>query len=186
MKLIKNVGIMVLALAFGFTLACNSYEIDKANKLVDATNSLIETANKNSDDAGTKLGDMNSKLGAVEEEEQLDALRTQAKEIIPLLEKARDGYKDASAKFDEASKLKLPEKYKEYLSAKAQELKKRAESIDASIGQPKAMQEIKSPEEYQPKAQAVLDKMQAAVKEADDFKAKADKIYQENKSLFKE
>ncbi|MEW6127199.1 MAG: hypothetical protein AB1757_09180 [Acidobacteriota bacterium] len=186
MNLMKRSALTPFMLAFAFTLACNSYEIDKANKLVDATNVLIETANKNADEAGTKLGDMNSKVGAVEEEDQLEALRAQAKEIIPLMEKARDGYKDAAAKFDEASKLKLPEKYKEYLSAKAQELKKRADSTDAAIGQPKAMQEIKSPEEYQPKAQAVVDKMQAASKEADDFKAKAEKIYQENKALFKE
>ena len=144
MKLIKPVVLTVLILAFGFTVACNSYEIDKANKLVDSTNSILDAANKSADEAGKQLGDMNTKLGTVEEEAELEALKTQAKTIVPLIEKARDGYKDAAAKFEEASKLKLPEKYAEYLSDRAQELKKRAEATDAAIGQPKAMQEIKS------------------------------------------
>jgi hypothetical protein len=186
MKLIKPVVLTLLICAFGFTVACNSYEIEKSNSLLDSTNSILDTANKNADEAAKQLGDINSKLGAVEEEAELEAVQAQAKTIIPLMEKSRDGYKDAAAKFEEASKLKLPEKYAEYLVARAQELKKRAESMDAAIGQPKAMQEIKSPEEYQPKAQAVVAKMQVALKEADDFKAKADKIHQENKSLFKD
>jgi hypothetical protein len=120
-----------------------------------------------------------------EDEETWTKWQTEAKGIIADLEKARDGYTDAGTKFLEASKLKLQDKFKEYLDAKGQEMKKRGEMADALIGEPRALIDSTNPHDFQTKATESIKKVQSLKKEADDLEAKADKIYKENQSMFK-
>ena len=110
----------------------------------------------------------------------------EAKAIIANLEKARDGYTDAGNKFLEASKLKLQDKFKEYLDAKGQEMKKRGEMTGALIAEPQALIDSNNHTDYEKKASDATAKFQGLKKEADDLESKANKIYEENKSLFKQ
>lgn len=176
----------LLALALGFATACNMYETDKANKLVDAANVSIKDANDKAQSGGTKLQTFESDVSQIEDEQGLEKVRAEAKTIIADLEKARDGYKDAGNKFTEASKLKLQDKFKEYLDAKGKEMTKRGEMVDTLIGEPKALIDSSNHEEYQKKAAEVATKYQSLKKEADDLEAKAVKIYEENKAIFKQ
>jgi len=176
----------LLALALGFAAACNMYETDKANKLVDAANASIKDANDKAQSGTTKLQAFESEVSQIEDEQGLEKTRTEAKAIIADLEKARDGYADAGKKFTEASKLKLQDKFKEYLDAKGKEMTKRGEMTDALIGEPKALIDSNNHEDYQKKSADATTKYQSLKKEADDLEAKAMKIYEENKSLFKQ
>src|ERR1051326_7841714 len=123
----------MLALALGFAAACNFYETGKANKLVDAANAAIKDANDQSQKGTSQLEAMQSSVPQIEDEQGLEKARATAKEIITSLEKARDGYTEAGNKFLEASKLKLQDKFKEYLDFKGKEMKKRGERTAALI-----------------------------------------------------
>jgi F0F1-type ATP synthase membrane subunit b/b' len=172
----------VLTLALGFAAACNMYETDKANKLVDAANASIKDANDKANTGTTKLQEMETAVPQIEDEQELEKWRTEAKAIIANLEKARDGYTDAGNKFTEASKLKLQDKFKEYLDFKGKEMKKRGEMTDALIGEPRALIDG----DYQKKVADVTTKFQSLKKEAEDLESKADKILEENKAMFKQ
>ena len=176
----------LLALGLGFAAACNMWETDKANKLVDAANASIKDANDKAQSSGTKLQAFESEVAQIEDEQGLEKVRAEAKALIADLEKARDGYKDAGSKFTEASKLKLQDKFKEYLDFKGKEMKKRGEMTDAMIAEPRALIDSANMADYQKKAEAATTKVQSLKKEADDLESKADKIFEENKALFKQ
>jgi hypothetical protein len=178
--------IVVLALALGFASACKFYETDKANKLVDAANASIKDANDKTQSGTGKLDQLEAAIPQIEDEEALAKWRTEAKAIITDLEKARDGYTDAGNKFLEASKLKLQDKFKEYLDAKGQEMKKRGEQTNALIAKPQALIDSANLEDYQKRAAEASTKYDSLKKEADDLMNKADKIFEENKAMFKQ
>jgi hypothetical protein len=177
---------LMLALALVAAAACKFYETDKANKLVDAANVSIKDANDKSQSGNSKLDQLDDAVPKIEDEDGLTKWRAEAKAIIADLEKARDGYTDAGNKFLEASKLKLQDKFKDYLDAKGQEMKKRGEMSSTLIGVPQALVDSNNREEYQQKSREALTKFQNLKKEADDLEAKANKIMEENKAIFKQ
>src|ERR1044072_9211663 len=101
------------------------------------------------------------------------------------LEKARDGYKEAGSKFEEASKLDVKDKFKDYLSVKSKEMNKRSELTSALMREPKALIDSKGPDEYKKKVNQVVAKVTTLKKDAEELAGKADKIFEENKDLFK-
>ena len=182
---VRAVGLIcALALVLGLA-GCKFYDTDKANKLVDAANVSIKDANDKADKGTNKLQEMETAAMQAEDQETWTKWQTEAKGIIGDLEKARDSYTDAGNKFLEASKLKLQDKFKEYLDAKGQEMKKRGEMADALIGEPRALIDSTNPQDFQTKATDAIKKVQDLKKQADDLEAKADKIYKENESMFK-
>jgi hypothetical protein len=182
---VKAVGLIcVLALVVGLA-GCKFYETDKANKLVDAANASIKDANDRADKGTNKLQELETGALQAEDQETWTKWQTEAKGIIADLEKARDSYTDAGSKFLEASKLKLQDKFKEYLDAKGNEMKKRGEMAAALIGEPQALIDSSNPDDFKAKATEAIKKVQSLKKEADDLEAKADKIYKENESMFK-
>ncbi len=181
----RKLFILITAVCLVFTAACNMYEIDKANKLVDEANKSINEANAGINGSTEKLVAMENAVQRIRSDEDLEAQQSVAKGIITTLEQTRDQYKNAGDKFESASKLKLPEKFKEYLDSKAKEMKKRGEVADAMIGEPQALINSDGKADYEQKVETVVAKFKSLKKEADDLEAKADKIYEENKSLFK-
>src|SRR2546423_15675912 len=164
----RRLGLLtLLALALVGATACKIYETDKANKLVDAANASIKDANDKTQSGTSKLVEMEAAVPKIEDEDGLTKWRTEAKTIIADLEKARDGYTEAGNKFLEASKLKLQDKFKEYLDAKGQEMKKRGELTDALIAEPRALIDTNKREDYQKKPEAVTTRVQGLRKEAD-------------------
>ncbi len=181
----RKLFILATAFCLAFSAACNMYEIDKANKLVDEANKSINEANEGINSSSAKLVEMEKAVERIHSDEELEAQRGVAKGIITTLEKTRDQYKNAGEKFESASKVKLPEKFKEYLEYKAKEMKKRGEVADAMIGEPQALINSDGKEDYDKAVEAVVVKFKSLKQEADDLEAKADKIFEENKSLFK-
>jgi uncharacterized protein YoxC len=178
--------ICMLALTLGFAVACNMYETDKANKLVDAANTSIKDANDKMDKGTTTLQQVETAVPQIEDQEGLDKARAMAKDSIASLEKARDGYTDAGSKFADASKLKLQDKFKEYLDLKGQEMKKRGEMVAALLGEPQALLSSDNREAYEKTAADVTAKVQSIKKDVDALEAKANKIYEDNKAIFKQ
>ena len=164
---------MALLLLVAAVLACSSGdETEKANKLGDEGNAAVEEGKKSFADAEDKKQKMLQTKVA-----ELAEARTLAKEAIAAYDKAEDKCKEAAKKYDEASKMKISDKFKEY--------NKRAELVEASKGTPQALIDSESRSSFITRAQANNEKVAALAKEADDLAGQAKKLEADNPNMFK-
>src|SRR4051812_26884531 len=134
----KNPLTMFLAFAvmIAAVLACSGggNETDKANKMVDEGNAAVQEAKKSISEAEQLKQKM-----LTTDVSHLDEARTTAKEAIAAYDKAEAKCKEAASKYDDASRLKLNDKFKEYLTLKVKEYNKRAEMVTTAKGVPQAL-----------------------------------------------
>ncbi len=172
---------LALFLLVAAVLACSSGdETEKANKLGDEGNAAVAEGKKffqEADDKKQKMLQTNVS--------ELAEARTLAKEAIAAYDKAEDKCKEAAKKYDEASKLKISDKFKEYLELKAKEYNKRAELVETSKGTPQALLDSENRSSFITRAQANNEKVAQLAKEAEDLAAQATKIEKDNPNMFK-
>jgi hypothetical protein len=175
---------MILLAAAGCSLLSDfGYQTEKANKLVLAANAALE-------DSRDRLSKNNPSLNEIDQASQaktmsdFERLRSLAKETLPDIEKATQGYTDAAGKLDEASKLKLRDKYKEYLEVRGQAVRKGGELIETMAGMLAALVESNSPDDYQNRAAKLAQRIYELKKESEDLTAKANDIHEQNKEVF--
>ncbi len=173
---------VAFALLITAVLACSSggNDTEKANKLVDEGNASVQDAKKDITDAESLKQKMLSM-----DVSQLDEARSTAKEAIAAYEKAEAKCKEAASKYDEASRMKLNDKFKEYLALKVKEYNKRAEMVAMAKGVPQALIDSESRAGWINKANDVNTKVDKLRQEADDLGAQADKIQKDNPDIFK-
>ena len=179
-----STAVTALLLLVAAVLAC-SYgdETAKANKLVDEGNAAVQEVKKSSGEAETAKDKMLHTN--VSKRSGLAEARTIAKEVIADYDKAEDKCKEASKKFDEASKLKIKDKFKEYLVLKVKEFQKRAELFETAKGVPQALIDSESRSSFGSRAKATNEKVDQLTKEADDLSAQADKLQKDNPDIVK-
>jgi len=119
-------ALLALLLALGLAAACTQTE--QANKLVDEMNALTQGGGELAQKAIARSKEMQEKDFAEEREE----VRSLGREVSSLFGRARDQYRQAADKAEEASRLKVDAWFSEYLSLKAQQLRKVAEVYDLS------------------------------------------------------
>lgn len=185
MKTNRNIasGLLAALVLVSVILACKgttSDETEKANKLVDEGNAAIAEGKKILNEAEDKKNTMLHTNVA-----QLGEARTLANEAIRDYDQAEEKCKDAAAKYDEASKLKTDDKFKEYLSLKVKEYNKRAEMVEAMKATPQALIDSQTRAAFVSRANAANEKATRLGKEADDLSAQADKIQKDNPQSFK-
>jgi len=175
-------ALLALSLLIAIVLACSSggNETEKANKLVDEGNAAVQDAKKSI----TEAEDLKQKMLHTDVS-QLAEARATAKDAIAAYEKAETKCKDAAAKYDEASRMKLNDKFKEYLALKVKEYNKRGEMVAMAKGVPQALIDSESREGWVNKANEVNAKVDKLRQEADDIAAQADKIQKDNPDIFK-
>ena len=180
-------ALIAFALIVVAVLACNlADETQKANKLVEEGNAAVQEMRKFVAEAEEKRREMiNAAEPSIKKDADWRAARTIAKDAIAAYDKAKAKCDEAANKFDEASKLKIKDKFKEYLTLKAKEFRKRAESAEAAKGTPQALIDTNQPAMFISKAKANNEKVDKLVKEADDLASQADKIQKENKDVIK-
>ncbi len=172
---------MALLLLVTAVLACSSGdETEKANKLGDEGNAAVAEGKKFFQDADEKKQKMLETNVS-----QLAEARTLAKEAIAAYDKAEDKCKEAAKKYDEASKLKISDKFKEYLGIKFKEYNKRAELVEAAKGTPQALIDSESRSSFITRAKANNEKTAALAKDADDLAGQAKKLEADNPNMFK-
>jgi hypothetical protein len=182
----KRTAVLAFLLLLTFTLACNmGDETDKANKLVSEGNAAIDEGNKLATEAGAKNDKVFDALSAEDFEASKASQTAAAKEAVDGLTKAAAKYRDASKKFDEASKLKIDDKFKEYLSLKSQEFSKRAELMDVGKGNAQALLNSEDMASMSSAITANKTKYEALDKESKDLESKAEKIRTDNKDKIK-
>lgn len=173
---------MALLLLVVAVLACSTgNETEKANKLVDEGNAAVKDGKTFVTDAEAKK----QKMLQTDVSELAEA-RTLAKEVIALYDKAEDKCKEAAKKYDEASKLKLSDKFKQYLEIKVKEYNKRAEVVETAKGTPQALIDSESRASFVTRANENNEKVDKLSKEAEDLAAQATKMEKDNPDLFKQ
>ena len=184
----KRNALLAFMLMAAFVLACSSLgnETEKANKLVDEGNKLVEEGNKLGEDAQAKFKEISDNMSDFPDNRE--DLRQPSEELTEIIDKGSAKFREASKKFDEASKLKLDDKFKEYLSLKSQEFNKHAEHIEALKGIPQAIMDpaIKDGPALNKKLTSVNTSVEKVGKEWKDLEAKANKVREDNKDKFKQ
>ena len=176
-----STSVMALLLLVAAVLACSTgNETEKANKLVEEGNTAVQEAKKSLEEAEVLRQKMLKTDVA-----QLDEARATAKETIAAYDKAKQKCKEASRKFEEASNLKVKDKFKEYLTLKVKEYDKRAELIETAKGTPQALIDSESREAFIAMATANNERVARLTKEAEDLGAQADKLQKDNPDIFK-
>lgn len=173
--------VLATVLLLAAALACSTGdETSKANQVVQEGNAAVEGAKKYVNEAeGLKQKMLKMDVS------QLDEARAVAKQAVAAYDKAKDKCKEASSKYEEASKLKIKDKFKEYLSLKVKEYDKRAELVETAKGTPQALIDSENRAGFVDQANATNEKVDKLSKEADDFATQADKVQKDNPDLFK-
>ena len=112
----------------------NTGDLDKANKLVDEGNAAVDAVKKFFEEADSKKEQMMHT-----DRRHVAEARVHAAESIAAYDKAAEKCKEAASKFDEASRLQVSDKFKQYLILKTKEFNKRAELMEAGKGTPQAL-----------------------------------------------
>ena len=186
MKMTRNfwavAGLCLLALTL---VGC--METGKANELIDVGNKSVDEANKASTEAANKFGELFATENISEFPENRDSLKSKVAETTGLFDKSITSLKTAADKFEEASKLKLDDKFKEYLTTMAQTYRKKAEVNESAKKQALLLSDtsIDGPEALASKMQSLSEQTSKLKKEASDLDAKAQKIQTDNPSIFK-
>lgn len=182
----KRNALLALALLIGLILACNAAgdETDKANSLVAEANTAIDAGNKAAIEAGKKNDRIFDELKDATFAEDRDRLKTTIKEAVDGFTQSAEKFREAAKKFEEASKLKVNDKFKEYLVLKSQEFNKNAEQVEAARAMPQAVLDSEDPDALRQKIRdnkTIIDRLE---KEAKDLSDKAEKVRAENKDKF--
>jgi len=178
-----------LAITIFISLACSGgSQQAEANKIVAEANKKLEEARAlitKTDERNTALFDENIQTNA-----QLKSYKErksdEAKAIVADYEKVSDALKDISSKYADVSRMNVSDKYKEYTKIKSEEFALRAEAVTASKGNPQAFNELDDPRKMVARFKENNEKSAKLFKDADELGAKAKKIEEENKDIFKE
>ncbi len=181
--------LIITALLLSGGLACSGGgdQQGEANKLVDEANKQLEDAKTLMEKAeahSQKLFGVDIKtvgeLAAYKEK-----MKGEAKDLADDYEKVSEILKDVSKKYDDASRLNVGEKYKEYAKIKSDEFAKRAESVGIHKGNALAFAEVSNPKDMTNRFNENNKKSQKLMDEAGELGDKAKKIEDENKEIFK-
>lgn len=184
----KNINGIIAAVVLALiALACSGTDdTNKANEIVKEANNSVKTANE-SVDRSQKLGsEFDTQISAIKNKDDLEKTRTLAKDLSKEYDLMIENFKKAGDKFDEASKLKLNEKFKEYLDTKAKEMKLRSDYAAELKKIPVKLIESDSESEFKSLYKSQFEKVKTMVKDAQELADKADKIVKDNPDVIKD
>jgi hypothetical protein len=176
-------AIMASFFMIAMIFACSTSSGDQtteANKLVEEGNAAVKEAQKYVAEAEALKQTMLQTPVA-----QLADARVTAKASIDAYDKAKEKCKEASKKYEEASKLKIKDKFKEYLTLKVKEYDKRAELVETAKGTPQALIDAKNRTSFVSMANANNERVDRLGKEADELATQSEKVQKDNADIFK-
>ncbi len=184
-KSIGGVLTIMMLLIFGLK-ACDNAQIDEANKLVDEANVITEKKNellaKSNELFSELLGDNLTKVEDIKAYKEKN--KSKFDEIINLTGQIERLGAESIDKYEQASKLKLPEKYKEYLGIKIQEIKKRTDANKLVVPFIKEFLQTNDVDKIN-KLIDDFDKQNTDVtKEIDELSEKAEQFVKDNPKVF--
>jgi hypothetical protein len=180
---------VIFVAAFLFVLGCSgSDQQAEANKIVDAANKKLDETKylySKTEARNTTLFSAN-----IQTVPQLVSYKNrmgdEAKSIVSDYEKVAAMLKDISKQYDDISRLNVNDKYKEYAKIKSDEFAKRSEAVGVRKGNAQAFAEISDPRILVKKFEENNEKSDKLFKDAEEIVAKAKKIEEDNKEIFKQ
>ncbi|HYE65430.1 MAG TPA: hypothetical protein VD966_07600 [Pyrinomonadaceae bacterium] len=124
-------AVLALLLLASFVLACSSLKnlssnpTEEANKLVRSAETDLDAVDKIIDENEDK----SSELTKAENEKDAGKVKSTLDDIIGAIDQGVEHGQSAVDKIDKASKMNVDEKYKEYLSLKAQAFRKQIDAF---------------------------------------------------------
>jgi hypothetical protein len=186
-------AVLALVLLASLALACGALKNLGSNSQADA-NKLVQDANNELKEVDRIADDNEEKMDALDKADK-DAKSAEVKSLLDDLMKAiDDGLKHgetAAGKLEEASKMKVDDKYKEYLSLKSQSLRKQIEAFKERKEAAKIMRDNydNTDKTAMQKAKDDFKKKNSNFKkllgEAKDLSRKADDIARQNPNIGK-
>ena len=177
-------SLLAVFLLIAVVLACSTgtsnSDVAKANQLVNEGNAAVEQGKKFVVEAEEKKNAM-LQLNV----RRIAEARVIAAGAIAAYDKAAEKCKEAAQKYDEASRLKISEKFKEYLILKVKEYNKRAELVEVAKDTPQALIESTNRSSFVIRVNSNNEKVANLSKEADELASQSDKLQKENPGDFK-
>jgi uncharacterized protein (DUF3084 family) len=182
---------LTLGLAAALTLACGGLnqsgggnDMTKANQLVGEANAADADASKTFEDVNKRLAQLFSDDVQFEDRKKLEPT---AKDAVESIDKAQTKVREATDKVDTASKLNIPDWYKEYLTAVAQSYRNTSQTIDLLKQMANTYMDysITDAEALLAKYKELKESMDKVSKEGADLDAKVKKIEEANKDKLK-
>ena len=176
-------SLLALFLLLAAVVACSTSsnnEVAKANKLVDEGNAAVEQGKKfvlEAEEKKNAMMQMNVR--------RIAEARVAAAQAIAAYDKAAEKCKEAAQKYDEASRLKISEKFKQYLILKVKEYNKRAELVEVAKDTPQALIESTNRSSFVIRVNSNNEKVDKLSKEADELASQSDKLQKESPGDFK-
>lgn len=183
----NTTGILAILMMIFVGLACSgSDETLKANEIVGEANKFVATANESVMKASTKYDEYESMVDEIKNDAGLEKARASAKELMPLYDSMSENFKKAGEKFEEASKLKIKEKHKEYLETKAKEMKLRGEYAAELKKIPQALIDSSGEKAYRETVGELSSKINKMTEEAKTLGDKAAQIQKDNPDVMEQ
>jgi len=184
-KSIGGVLTIMMLLIFGLK-ACDNAQIDEANKLVDEANVITEKKKellaKSNELFIELLGDNLTKVEDIKAYKEKN--KSKFDELINLTGQIERLGAESTDKYEQASKLKVSEKYKEYLGIKIQEIKKRTDAHKLVVPFIKEFLQTNDVDKIN-KLIDDFDKQNTDVtKEIDELSEKAEQFVKDNPKVF--
>ena len=195
MSVVKNRinAALASALLVFVVLGCNQLKnlsgggLAEANKLIESANKELSEVEKIADDNRDKESEISKKLNS----NDIDAAKASINDSIKAIDSGLDHGKNAAEKFEQASKLDLDPKVKEYLALHAksvqksveafQELRKGLVAVRDNLGNKDKAAVAKAQKDVETSSEN-YDKLE---KDAQTFERQADDIARENPDKIK-
>jgi hypothetical protein len=175
------------AFAILFIIACflsSCSEMSRARKLVEDGNAAVKESEKYAVEADAKLRQLDRRRE--EFPSNREPLEQISRESIELLDKAAGKLREAAGNYEAASRAKIDDKLREYLSLKAQEFTKHVEHLEAAREIPQSVMDsavtdfsILNERRYD-----INVRIEKLKKEWEELAARAKKIQEDNKEKF--
>jgi chromosome segregation ATPase len=167
-------------------LAASCGEMTRVNRLIESSNNAVKESEKYAEEAKAKLEELDRRRE--EFPSNREPLGEISREAMELLDKAADKLREAAANYEAASRAKIDDKLKEYLSLKSQEFSKHVEHLEAVREIPRSVLDTSVTDfsELDERRYEINNRIDKLKKEWEDLAARAKKIREENKEKFEQ
>jgi len=179
--------LLALTVLINLLSACGSSggdETAKANQLIAEANTAIDAGNVSAVAASKKNDWIFQEIRDTTFADDKVRLKSAARETIDGFTQSAAKFREAARKFEEASNLRVNDKFKEYLLLKSQEFNRNAEKMEVAAAIPQAVLDSDTIETLRQKFDENKTRYEQLEKEGKDLADRADKVRAENKDQF--
>jgi len=179
--------LLALIVLINLLSACGALGADetaKANNLIAEANAAIDAGNVTALAASKKNDWIFQEIRDTTFADDKVRLKADVKETVDGFNQSAAKFREAARKFEEASRLRINDKFKEYLILKSQEFNRNAEKMDAAAAVPQAVLDSDTIEILKQRFDDNKTRYEQLEKEAKELADKAEKVRAENKDQF--